>query len=150
MSVTVFRIGLAIAKTLADQAFGSGLAPGRWHSLRSGAPARRLIYCAGSRALAQLEKRVHANGIAPVGQALFRLELPGGLVVQTAQAVRLPEHWRHSDALTQAFGDQWLDAGTELALWVPSIAEPAEYNLIIHALHPRLSQVALAAENRAV
>jgi hypothetical protein len=56
---------------------------GRWHSLRTGAVSRRVICCAGTRALAQLEKRVHANGIAPVGQALFRLELHDGLVVSS-------------------------------------------------------------------
>jgi RES domain-containing protein len=136
LSITVFRIGLAFAKTVVDQAYGSALAPGRWHSLRTAAASRRVIYCAGSRALAQLEKRVHANGIAPVGQALFRLELPDGLVVRTAQAAGLPGNWRDSEAVTQAFGDQWLDAGVE----------PAEHNLIINALHPRLAEVALVTE----
>jgi RES domain-containing protein len=105
-----------------------------------------VIYCAGSRALAQLEKRVHANGIAPVGQALFRLELPAGLVVRTAQAAGLPGNWRDSEAVTQTFGDRWLDAGAELALWVPSYVEPAEHNLIINALHARLAEVALVTE----
>mgnify|MGYP000848200818 CR=1 FL=1 len=146
MRVAVFRIGLSIAKTIADQAHGSGLAPGRWHSLRTGAVSRRVIYCAGSRALAQLEKRVHANGIAPVGQALFRLELPDGLMISTAQAAGLPGNWRDSEALTQAFGDRWLDAGAELALWVPSYVEPAEHNLLINALHPRVSEVTLVKE----
>ena len=146
LSLAVFRIGLAVAKTVADQAYGSALAPGRWHSLRTGAVSRRVIYCAGTRALAQLEKRVHANGITPVGQALFRLELPDGLVVRTAHAAGLPGSWRDSEAVTQAFGDQWLDAGAELALWVPSYVEPAEHNLIINALHPRLGEVALVTE----
>ena len=146
MSIAVFRIGLSIAKTVADQAHGSGLAPGRWHSLRTGAGSRRVIYCAGTRALAQLEKRVHANGIAPVGQALFSLELPDGLVVRTAQAAGLPDNWRDGEAVTQAFGDRWLDTGAELALWVPSYVEPAEHNLIINALHPRLAEVALVKE----
>ncbi len=146
MSIAVFRIGLSIAKTVADQAYGSGLAPGRWHSLRTGTVSRRVIYCAGTRALAQLEKRVHANGIAPVGQALFRLELPDGLVVSTAQASGLPGNWRDSEAVTQAFGDRWLDTCVELALWVPSYVEPSEYNLLINALHPRLSEVALVME----
>jgi RES domain-containing protein len=146
LSIAVFRIGLAIAKTVGDQAYGSGLAPGRWHSLRTGAVSRRVVYCAGTRALAQLEKRVHANGITPVGQALFRLELPDGLVVSTAQAAGLPGSWRGSEAVTQAFGDRWLDTCAELALWVPSYVEPAEYNLLINALHPRLSEVALAKE----
>lgn len=146
MSIAVFRIGLSIAKTVADQAHGSGLAPGRWHSVRTGAVSRRVIYCAGTRALAQLEKRVHANGIAPVGQALFSLELPDGLVVRTAQAAGLPDNWRDSEAVTQAFGDRWLDKGAELALWVPSYVEPAEHNLIINALHPRLAEVAPVKE----
>ena len=104
------------------------------------------VYCAGTRALAQLGKRVHANGIAPIGQALFRLELPDGLVVPTAEAAGLPRNWRDSEAVTQAFGDRWLDTGADLALWVPSYVEPAEHNLIINALHPRLSEVTLVAE----
>ncbi|MDE2628414.1 MAG: RES family NAD+ phosphorylase [Burkholderiales bacterium] len=146
MSITVFRIGLAVAQTVVDQAYGSALASGRWHSLRTGAASRRVIYCAGTRALAQLEKRVHANGIAPVGQALFRLELPDGLVVSTALAAGLPDNWRDSEAVTQAFGDRWLDTCAELALWVPSYVEPAEHNLLINALHPRLSEVELVKE----
>ncbi len=140
MSISVFRIGLAFAKTVADQAHGSGLAPGRWHSLRRGAVSCRVIYCAGTPALAQLEKRVHANCIAPVGQALFRLELPEGLVVSTAQAAGLPGNWGDSEAVTQACGDRWLDACAELALWIPSCVEPAEHNLLINALHPRLTR----------
>jgi RES domain-containing protein len=146
LSLAVFRIGLALAKTVADQAYGSGLAPGRWHSLRTGAVSRRVIYCAGTRALAQLEKRVHANGITPVGQALFRLELPDGLEVSSAPVAGLPGNWRDSEAVTQAFGDRWLDACAGLALWVPSSVEPAECNLLINALHPRLSEVGLVKE----
>lgn len=146
MSVVAFRIGLAIANSVLDQAYGSSLAPGRWHSLRTGAGPRRVIYAAGTRALAQLEKRVHANGMAPVGQALFRLVLPDGLVVPMEHAVGLPNRWRDSEAMTQAFGDRWLDSGAGLALWVPSYVEPAEHNLLINAEHPRLSQVTLVKE----
>jgi RES domain-containing protein len=105
-----------------------------------------VICCAGTRALAQLERRVHANGIAPVGQALIRLGLPDGLEVSTAQAAGLPDNWRDSEAVTQAFDDRWLEIGADLALWVPSYVEPAEYNLLIDALHPRLPEVALMKE----
>ena len=146
MSLVVFRIGLAIANTLLDQSYGSTLAPGRWHSLRRGASPRRVIYAAGSRALAQLEKRVHANGIAPVGQALFRVTLPDGLVVPTAESLGLPSGWRESDVVTQSFGDLWLDSSAALALWVPSYVEPSEHNLLINAQHPRFSEVTLHRE----
>ena len=124
----------------------SGQAPVPSRRLDGQRSSRRVIYCAGSRALAQLEKRVHANGIMPVGQALFRLELPDGLVVRTAQAAGLPGNWRESEAVTQTFGDRWLDAGAELALWVPSYVKPAEHNLIINALHPGLAEIALVTE----
>ena len=88
-----------------------GLAPGRWHSMRAGAVLRRVIYCAGTRALAQLEKRVLANGIAPVGQALSRLELPDKLEVASAQAAALPGNWRDSGAIL----DELLEHGHVIA-----------------------------------
>lgn len=146
----VYRIGLARAASVADQAYGSTLAAGRWHSLRDGlaqaAGPRRVIYAASSRALAQLEKRVHANGLAPVGQALFSLKLPTRLVPANALSKGLDPQWRDSESVSQAFGDQWLDAGRDLALWVPSFVEPLEHNLIINALHPRLAEVVLVKE----
>ena len=67
-------------------------------------------------------------------------------MVSTAQAAGLPGNWRDSEAVTQAFGDRWLDTCAELAVWVPSYVEPAEHNLLINALHPRLSEVALVKE----
>jgi RES domain-containing protein len=146
LSGEVFRIGLAIALTLQDQSYGSTLAPGRWHSLRRGPSPRRLIYCAGSRALAQLEKRVHANGIAPVGQALFKLTLPNKLVPPQAQDLGLPGDWRSSESISQNFGNAWLDGAQTLALWVPSYVEPAENNLLINADHPALAQIKLVKE----
>ena len=145
MSV-VYRIGLAVADSVSDQAFGSTLAPARWHSAQAGVTLRQVIYTAGIRALAQLEQRVHANGIAPVGQALFRLKLPDGLVIPTAQSIGLPAGWRDSESITQSFGDRWLDSGANLALWVPSYVEPAEYNLLINARHRRLPEVMLVKE----
>jgi RES domain-containing protein len=146
LRLVAFRIGLAIAQTLVDQAYGSTLAAGRWHSLRTGAAPRRVIYAAGSRALAQLEKRVHANGIAPVGQALFRLELPEGLTIPTAEAIGLPSDWRASETISQTFGDRWLDVGADLALWVPSYVEPAEHNLLVNGGHRGLSEIRLVRE----
>jgi RES domain-containing protein len=146
LSVVVFRIGLAIASRMQDQAYGSTLAPGRWHSLRNSAGPLSVIYTSGSRALAQLEKRVHANGFAPAGQALFRVVLPDGSEIPRAEALGLPRHWRDSEAVTQAFGDRWLASVEHLALWVPSYVEPAEYNLLINAGHRALSAVTLTKE----
>jgi hypothetical protein len=114
LGIADFRIGLAIAKGIADQAWGTASAPGRGHKQRTGAASRRVIGRAGTRALAQLEKRVHANGIAPVGPALFRLELPDDLVVHTAQAVGRPSGWHDRESGKQPFGDRWLDRAPPL------------------------------------
>ncbi len=67
-------------------------------------------------------------------------------MVRSAQAAGLPSNWRDSEAATQSFGDRWLDAGAELALWVPSYVEPAEHNLIVNTLHPRLAEITLMAD----
>ena len=146
MTLQVYRIGLAAARTVDDQAYGSALFDGRWHTVRSGPKPRRVIYAAATRALAQLEKRVHANGISPIRQALFRLGLPGKLKIAHARDKALPAGWREDMSLSQVFGDAWLDRGDELALWVPSYVEPAEDNLLIHPDHPKIGDVTLAIE----
>ena len=146
MSLAVWRIGLAAATTLFDQSHGSTLAPGRWHSVQPGMPSRRLIYAASSRALSQLEKRVHANGVAPVGQALFKLSLPARLAVPEASRLGLPADWRQDRFAAQAWGNRWLIEGRHLAVWVPSFVEPAERNLLINPAHARSNEIGLVKE----
>lgn len=143
---TVWRIGHAAASTVEDHAHGSALFTGRWHTLRSGPRPRRVIYAASSRALAQLEKRVHANGVAPVNQALFALTLPPDAEVRSAQALGLSPHWRDDIAVSQAFGDAWLDRGGGLALWLPSAVEPEEMNILINPHHPGIADVTPSVE----
>ena len=146
MSVVGFRIGFALARTLDDHAFGSTLFAGRWHTLRAGPRPRRVIYAAGSRALAQLEKRVHANSVTPVNQALFVVTLPAGLSVPHALALGLAVGWRKNIGISQQFGDAWLDGQKTLAMWVPSYVEPAEPNLLINPDHPRMGDVLVTVE----
>ncbi len=142
----VFRIGFAPDPSLAGQAYGSTLAAGRWHALQRGPSPRRVIYAAASRALAQLEKRVQAHRQQPIDQALYCLTLPRGLTIHSAAAVGLPADWRHNEDASRAFGDAWLDAARELALWVPSYVEPLENNLLINPTHPRAADIEIAVE----
>ena len=146
MSTAVYRIGYAAARKVDQQADGSTLFDGRWHTLRAGPRPRRVIYASSSRALAQLEKRVHANGVAPANQALFCLTLPGDVKIGHARRRGLAPAWREDLALSQAFGNAWLDRGDELALWLPSFVEPDEANILIHPDHPRIGEVTLAIE----
>ena len=146
MSTVVWRIGHAAASTVDEQAYGSTLFAGRWHTLRSGPRPRRVIYAVSSRALAQLEKRVHANGVAPVNQALFALTLPPDADIDSAEALGLAARWRDDVALSQRFGDAWLGGGGGLALRVPSFVEPAEANFLLNPDHPKIGGVTLSVE----
>ena len=142
----VWRICFNASLTLAGLPYGSTLGPGRWHMPPPSGLA--LVYAASSRALAQLEKRVHANGVAPVKQALIRLELPLGAVILDAQedfALESPR-WRADEGYTQGVGVAWLQSTASLGLWVPSVVEPQERNLMINPAHPQYASIAVVTE----
>lgn len=145
MIVTVYRIGYAGATTADEHAFGSTLAEGRWHTRRHAPRPRRVIYAAASRALAQLEKRVHANGSAPVNQALFALRFEN-IKIESAFKRGLAANWRDDEAVSKQFGDAWLDAQGALAIWVPSFVEPLEQNILINPDHRDISKLSYLVE----
>ena len=105
-----------------------------------------MVNCGASRALCQLEKRVHCNGAAPKNMALFRLELPGDAVLLDAFTLGLAAHWREHQAITQNLGMQWLESGQSLGLWVPSYIEPREHNLLLNPAHADYARIKLVAE----
>jgi RES domain-containing protein len=96
------------------------------------------VYTAGTRALAQLEKRVHCNGIEPADMALLRIEIATGATLLDAEKdLALAADWRSDEAYTQGFGDDWFAKATSLGLWVPSYVEPRERNLLLNPNHPQ-------------
>ena len=144
MSVLVWRIGHSGALTLGELGFGSTLGDGRWHAGCAG--ALQVVYCASSRALCQLERRVHCNGAMPKNMALIRLEIPSKSDLIAVTDLALPADWRQNQAATQAIGMRWLASKSSLGLWVPSFVEPAENNLLLNPAHPDYARVALVVE----
>ena len=134
MTLEVWRICFNADLSLPALPFGSTLGPGRWHlPPPTGLP---VVYAGASRALTQLEKRVHANGVAPANQALIRLELPTTSVTLDAKAdLGLASNWRIDEGYTQSVGLSWLKSGVSLGLWVPSAVEPRERNLLLNPAH---------------
>lgn len=127
---------------LATMGFGSTLGNGRWHIKG----LQQIVYAGSTRALCQLEKRVHCNGANPKDMALMRLELEPSSEILDAQSLGLPKDWRSDVAATQTMGMQWLADGKSLGLWVPSFVEPAEHNLLINPAHPQFSGIKLIVE----
>ena len=118
-----------------DLYFGALRSSGRWHTPQTGA-VRAVVYTAGTRALAQLEKRVHCNGIAPADMALLRIEIANGASLFDARNdLHLKATWRDDESYTQGFGNGWFAKATSLGLWVPSYVEPRERNLLLNPSH---------------
>lgn len=145
---TVWRIGfcenpvLPSSAILATLGFGSTLGNGRWHVKG----AQQVVYAASNRALCQLEKRVHSNGAHPKNQALMQLEIPDDCLFMAANDSGLPADWQTNEAGTQMFGMAWLESIASLGLWVPSLIEPSEMNLLINPVHPDFRRILLKIE----
>ena len=149
-AVAVWRIGFSGALSLAELGFGSTLGDGRWHAGCTG--LRQMVYCGSSRALCQLEKRVHCNGAMPKNLALMRLELPASAALLDVHEFAAPAlwadlaDWRRDMGATQSIGMQWLASKASLGLWVPSYVEPAERNLLLNPAHPDYARIGLVCE----
>lgn len=146
--ISVWRIGHcptsapAPAVLLGTLGLGSTLGNGRWHTQG----LVQVVYAGSTRALCQLEKRVHANGANPKDQALMRLDLPDGAALLDVVDLGLPDDWRHREPDTQGIGMAWVTSGASLGLWVPSFVEPAERNLVLNPAHPDYRRIALTIE----
>jgi RES domain-containing protein len=144
---SVWRIGGARGLALATLAFGSTLESGRWH--RTPPDGRPVVYAGSSRALCQLEKRVHCNGVQPRNQALLRLDLPDDAVLLDIRTLeRLPASWRHDEPWTQDAGVRWRASGASLGLWVPSAVEPEESNLVLNPDHAQFASIVVTVERK--
>lgn len=135
----VYRVALA---RYADDLNGTGglYTDGRWH--RQG---HRILYTAQSKSLAILERLVHlSRRDFAVEHRCLTLLLPEQALADFP-AGQLPAHWnsrRGPDELKQ-LGTQWLVEKKGLALRVPSVLVPGEYNILLNPTHPLMPEVRL-------
>ncbi|HZD52730.1 MAG TPA: RES family NAD+ phosphorylase, partial [Woeseiaceae bacterium] len=108
---------------------------GRWNP-----PGSPVVYASESRALAALEVFVHLTLEARTMRfQLYEITLP--------KRARLRHHGpqqRRSLAASQATGRAWLDDAKSLALVVPSIIVPQEYNYVLNVRHPQFDRLAIS------
>mgnify|MGYP001773961249 FL=1 len=111
---------------------GARLFGGRWNS--RGQPC---IYVAASESLAMLEIMVHLDDYGLMSHyALYEVLIPQDSIVWL-QSDQLPPDWREEPAppSTAAIGDVWLSSRQSLALAVPSVIVPREYNFVLNPVH---------------
>ncbi|WP_022947677.1 RES family NAD+ phosphorylase [Methylohalobius crimeensis] len=136
--LTAYRL---VKRKWAAQAFdgeGAKRFGGRWNS--RGNPC---IYLAVSESLAILEMLVHLDDHRLLRHyVLFELALPDREILYLASE-NLPDCWRDDPAPpeTAEIGDSWLKEHASLALAVPSVIVPREWNLLLNPAHPGFAEV---------
>lgn len=137
-NLTLWRLSPAYHAGKAMSGDGSYKRGGRWNP-----PGIRVVYCADSRSLALVE--VLANVKQPtllLDQAwvLLPVEIPESLIERPA---RVPDAWRETPypTATQAFGAEWVQAQRSVALRVPSVAVPGEFNYLLNPAHPQFARI---------
>ena len=108
---------------------------GRWNY-----KGRKIVYCSQSLALATMEWLAH-NGFSVSGFSYhkFSIEIPDNQL-EKFNVSHLPLGWDSEPAVTASrdFSEQNLfQSGGLLAIAVPSIMVPEEYNLLLNPLHDK-------------
>ncbi len=143
MEVYAYRL---VKRKYQDTAFdgeGARLYGGRWNS-----PGRACVYVASSESLALLEIMVHLESYRLLdAYALLRLTLPTESILSVG-VEDLPDNWQEAPAPaeTAELGDGWLTSGQSLALALPSVVVPREFNYMLNPGHPLFDPIVAAAE----
>ena len=89
--------------------------------------------------LAGANDRLRLRGYLAIGATFDERHL------EVVEASALPAGWdaRPYTAVSQAVGDAWLDEERSLALRVPSVVVPSEWNVLLNPAHPAFSEVAV-------
>ncbi|PKF48734.1 RES family NAD+ phosphorylase [Enterovibrio nigricans] len=132
----VFRLSV---KKFADlSGMGGMFASGRWH--QKGQP---ILYTAGSRSLAALERFVHESPVQMPPLVMMTIYIPDDIAIKRVSETELPNGW---DAVPDAdvsrhYGSTWLRELTTPVIQLPSAIVACEYNFLVNPMHPDSSKV---------
>jgi RES domain-containing protein len=121
---------------------GAAIAGGRWNE--KGTPT---VYCASSISLAALEVLAHTSSTGVHIRNLFLVEIsiPSRLLnaAPKRNASKLPIAWLASPPgrASVDVGQAWLAACKSVALRVPSIVVPEEFNIVLNPSHPDMKKI---------
>jgi RES domain-containing protein len=122
---------------------GAALSGGRWNA--RGTP---VLYTSGNASTAVLETRVHASGILPLKNLfLVTIEVSDELVSAAYEPV-LPLGWNQAGINPQAtvsIGQAWIAEASALAMKVPSVVCPTDFNYILNPRHPDMRALTVIA-----
>lgn len=112
---------------------------GRWHI-----KGDLVIYTSEHASLAAWEKIVHVTSIKnlPQNLLLVKIEIPDRIEIQSVSQKVLVKGWDDFPFIpvTMEYGSAFLRKKAHLALKVPSVVIPDEYNIILNPLHQDILQ----------
>lgn len=123
---------------------------GRWNPLH-----QKMIYTAGSVALACLENLAHKSGtsLAAGNFSLSIIEVEDDLKIEEVKIEDLTSvnpNWHLVDHynFTQKLGNDWLNAGSSAVLKVPSAIIDLEYNYLLSPNHASFTGIKIVKVDR--
>lgn len=142
MTLTVWRI---VQKQHAESAWsgaGAALYPGRWN-----APGTPIVYAAESRALALLEILANLGETTALDRYVLISARFGTSLCRTLAPRELPKGWDMNPPgeATRSLGTAWCQGHSSVALRVPSVLVPGEFNVLLNPRHPEFRRVRLGA-----
>ncbi|MFC4424470.1 RES family NAD+ phosphorylase [Cupriavidus pampae] len=118
---------------------GAALAGGRWNPR-----GMRVVYTCCNPSTTVLETLVHLGGLMPAAQHfLVTIEISDRCFADSL-VPQVPVDWDapgRDPQSTMDIGKNWIEEGTHLALKVPSVVCPADFNLLLNPLHPDMASV---------
>jgi RES domain-containing protein len=138
--ITAWRIVRASYAATAFDGEGARRFGGRWNS-----KGTRIVYTAGSQALAILELLVHLESEDLLRHYRLIPVTFHDTLVETLALKSLPANWRRRPTPTsvRSIGDQWVSSNRSFVLEVPSVIVPDESNYLISAQHPDCDRLSI-------
>lgn len=146
--ITVYRICKTKYSATAFDGEGAYRFGGRWNSRGT-----RLIYTAGSLALAALEMLVHLDDETLLADySYLPAQLDENLILPVGEFRPLPPEWSASPAplQIQRIGDEWAQSLISPILEVPTSVIPLEKNYLLNPAHPDFQRIVLGEAKRFV
>jgi RES domain-containing protein len=131
---------------LCDDRFAATIWSGigaRDHSGRWNSKGVAIAYASATRSLAAPEQLAQMVSPRVLTGYVFASITLDEVQVERLDPARLPRTWnaRVVDPATRAIGDRWASAGRALALAVPSVVMPGEWNYLVNPAHPDFAVV---------
>jgi len=103
-----------------------------------------MLYTAQSASLALLEAVVHIGKLPSKGFCMAKIEIPDS-IASAILPEKLQNDWQASPPpdILKKIGDQFVREAQFLAMPVPSVLMPEEYNYIVNPHHPLAGKIRL-------